>query len=254
LKIASWNVNSLRVRLEHVRQWLESQQPDVLALQETKLTDDAFPADAFDDLGYQVLFSGQPTYNGVALISREQGADVITDLEGIDDASRRVLGATFGDVRVLNLYVPNGQRVDSDKYAYKLRWFDALHSQLAAELTQHENVVLLGDFNVAPEDRDVHDPAAWAGQILVSDKERGALQGLLDQGMVDTFRLFEQEPNSFSWWDYRAAGFRRNRGLRIDLILASEGLAQRCETSTIDPEPRGKERPSDHTPVLATFP
>jgi len=254
LKIASWNVNSLRVRIEHVIEWLEIHQPDVLALQETKLTDDAFPVDAFADLGYQVLFSGQPTYNGVALISRDKGADVITDLEGMDDASRRVLGATFGDVRVLNLYVPNGQRVDSDKYAYKLRWFDALQSQLAEELKQHENVILLGDFNVAPEDRDVHDPAAWAGQVLVSDKERQALQRLLDQGMVDTFRLFEQEPNSFSWWDYRAAGFRRNRGLRIDLILASKSLAQRCQTSIIDPEPRGKERPSDHTPVLAAFP
>lgn len=247
-------MNSLRVRLEHVIQWLEIHQPDILALQETKLTDDVFPADAFTDLGYKVLFSGQPTYNGVALISREQGTDVITDLEGIDDASRRVLGATFDDIRVLNLYVPNGQRVGSDKYAYKLRWFDALHAQLATELKQHKNVVLLGDFNVAPEDRDVHDPAAWAGQVLVSAKERGALQGLIDQGMVDTFRLFEQEPDSFSWWDYRGAGFRRNRGLRIDLILASQALAKRCQTSTIDREPRGKERPSDHTPVLANFP
>ncbi len=254
MKIASWNVNSLRVRLEHVCEWLEAHQPDVLALQETKLTDENFPADAFGDLGYQVLFSGQPTYNGVALISRDPGSDVITDLDGIDDTARRVLGATFGDVRVLNLYVPNGQRVDSDKYAYKLRWFEALNSQLTAELSRHKNVVLLGDFNVAPEDRDVHDPAAWAGQVLVSDKERAALQRLLNQGMVDTFRLFEQEPDRFSWWDYRAAGFRRNRGLRIDLILASEALAKGCQSSTIDAEPRRKERPSDHTPVIAVFP
>ena len=254
MKIASWNVNSLRVRLDQVVEWLQSNQPDILALQETKLTDEAFPVAAFTDIGYEAAFSGQPTYNGVALLSRHQGSDLITDLPGIDDSARRVLGATFDDVRVLNLYVPNGQRVDSDKYEYKLRWFAALNEQLVTELDQHENVVLLGDFNVAPEDRDVHDPVAWAGQVLVSDKERAALQRLLDQGLVDTFRLFEQGSDSFSWWDYRAAGFRRNRGLRIDLILASEALAKRCEASMIDREPRAKERPSDHAPVLAIFP
>jgi exodeoxyribonuclease-3 len=253
LKIASWNVNSLRVRLEQVTQWLQVTQPDVLALQETKLPDDAFPIDVFESLGYEVLFSGQKTYNGVAIISRLSGTDVIRDLTGMQDDARRVLGATFGDTRVLNLYVPNGQRVGSDKYAYKLRWLEALQNQLAEELQHHENIVLLGDFNVAPEDRDVYDPSAWAGQVLVSEPERQALQSLLDQGLADTFRLFEQPPDTFSWWDYRLAGFRRNRGLRIDLILASPALAERCVASGIDPEPRALERPSDHAPALATF-
>jgi len=253
LKIASWNVNSLRVRLEQVTEWLQATQPDVLALQETKLPDDAFPTGVFTELGYEVLFSGQKTYNGVAVISRLPGTDVIHDLTGMQDDARRVLGATFGDIRVLNLYVPNGQRVDSEKYAYKLRWFDALARQLAEELQRHKHIVLLGDFNVAPEDRDVYDPSAWTGQVLVSEPERKALQSLLDQGLVDTFRLFEQVPNTFSWWDYRLSGFRRNRGLRIDLILASQALAERCQDSTIDPQPRGLERPSDHAPVLATF-
>ena len=253
MKIASWNVNSLRVRLEQVTQWLSTTEPDVLALQETKLADEAFPADVFQDMGYEVLFSGQKTYNGVAIISRQPGSDVIRDLAGMPDDARRVLGATFGDTRILNLYVPNGQRVGSDKYAYKLRWLQALRTQLEEELRQHQNVVLLGDFNVAPEDRDVYDPAAWSGQVLVSDPERKALQELLDQGLVDTFRLFDQPPDTFSWWDYRLAGFRRNRGLRIDLILASEALAGRCQGSSIDPQPRGLERPSDHAPALATF-
>jgi exodeoxyribonuclease-3 len=243
----------LRVRLEQVTQWLQVTQPDVLALQETKLPDDVFPIDVFESLGYEVLFSGQKTYNGVAIISRLSGTDVIHDLTGMQDDARRVLGATFGDTRVLNLYVPNGQRVGSDKYAYKLRWLEALQNQLAEELQRHENIVLLGDFNVAPEDRDVYDPSAWVGQVLVSEPERQALQSLLDQGLADTFRLFEQPPDTFSWWDYRLAGFRRNRGLRIDLILASLTLAERCVASGIDPEPRALERPSDHAPALATF-
>jgi len=246
-------VNSLRVRLEQVTQWLETAQPDVLALQETKLADDAFPADVFHEKGYEVLFSGQKTYNGVAVISRLPGDDVIRELAGFQDDARRVLGATFGDIRLLNLYVPNGQRVGSDKYAYKLRWLQALRTQVAEELSRHENVVLVGDFNVAPEDRDVYDPAAWEGQVLVSEPEREALRDLLDEGLVDTFRLFDQPAETFSWWDYRLAGFRRNRGLRIDLILASEALAERCQGSTIDPQPRALERPSDHAPVLATF-
>lgn len=253
MKIASWNVNSLRVRLPQVVEWLDSVQPDVLGLQETKLIDDAFPTDAFQEMGYEVLFSGQKTYNGVALISRQAGTDVIRDLSGIQDDARRVLAATFGDTRVVNLYVPNGQRVGSDKYAYKLTWLEALNKQLAAELQQHQKVVLLGDFNIAPEDCDVYDPSAWSGQVLVSEPERSALQSLFRQGVVDTFRLFEQAPDIFSWWDYRLAGFRRNRGLRIDLILASEAMAKSCESSVVDPTPRGLERPSDHAPVVATF-
>ena len=253
MKIATWNVNSLRVRLPHVEEWLTQHRPDVLALQETKMTDDQFPADALKALGYQVLFSGQKTYNGVAIISREQGRDVITELAGMDDPARRVLAATFGDLRLINLYVPNGQRLDSDKYEYKMRWLEALHAQLERELTRHDHVAVLGDFNIAPEDRDVHDPAAWEGDVLCSPRERAALAGLLELGLRDVFRLFDQPAKSYSWWDYRAAAFRRNNGLRIDLILASTALSARCTASEIDVAPRRLERPSDHTPVLATF-
>ena len=251
MKIASWNVNSLRVRLAHVLRWLEGEQPDVLALQETKLPDDAFPSLDFTSIGYQVLFSGQRTYNGVALLSREGGEDVADQLRGFTDDEKRVLGATFGDVRVLNLYVPNGQRVDSEKYEYKLRWLRALRDHLEGELTRHQKVVVLGDFNIAPEDRDVHDPVAWQGSVLVSEKERQSLEAILKCGFRDTFRLFDQPDDQFSWWDYRAGAFRRNRGLRIDLILASEGID--CSAASIDREPRGWERPSDHTPVVAQF-
>jgi exodeoxyribonuclease-3 len=253
MKIATWNVNSLRVRLPHVLDWLESAAPDVLALQETKTKDEDFPADAFSEIGYQVSFSGQPTYNGVALISRHDIADVHCDLDGLDDPQRRVLAATVDGVRIYNLYVPNGQSVDSDKYQYKLNWLSALNEQISAELAAHGNVILLGDFNIAPEDRDVHDPAAWEGKVLCSDAERNALTALLDLGLTDVFRLFEQEEKSFSWWDYRAAAFRRNMGLRIDLILASNDLKERCASCTIDVEPRRLERPSDHTPVIAEF-
>ena len=253
MKIATWNVNSLRVRLPHVEAWLDEQAPDVLALQETKLVDDKFPAEVLGNHGYQVLFSGQKTYNGVAIISRTPGEDVVTDLAGIDDPARRVLAATFGKLRLINLYVPNGQRVDSEKYDYKMRWLEALHGQLEHELARHEHVAVLGDFNIAPEDRDVHDPAAWEGDVLCSPRERAALAGLLDLGFTDIFRLFEQPENSFSWWDYRAAAFRRNNGLRIDLILASASLAACCTGSEIDVAPRRLERPSDHTPVLAEF-
>ena len=253
MRIASWNVNSLKVRLPQVLDWLSANSPDVLGLQETKLVDAAFPVDAIREAGYEVSYSGQPTYNGVALLSRTAQADVVTDLDGLDDHQRRVLGATVAGVRVVNLYVPNGQAVGSDKYAYKLDWLDRLRLHLAAELARHPRMVVMGDFNIAPEDRDVHDPAEWAGKVLCSEPERAALERILGLGFVDTFRLHEQPDGIYSWWDYRAAGFRRNRGLRIDLVLASEALAGACTRSWVDIEPRRNERPSDHAPAVAVF-
>jgi exodeoxyribonuclease-3 len=253
MRIASWNVNSLKVRLPQVLEWLQAHQPDVLGLQETKLVDANFPADAFRALGYHVSFSGQPTYNGVALVSRAPQAEVVTDLDGLDDHQRRVLGATVDGVRVLNLYVPNGQAVGTEKYAYKLDWLGKLHGHLAVELARHPRCVVMGDFNIAPDDRDVHDPEEWAGKVLCSEPERAALRKILGLGFADTFRLFDQPEGVYSWWDYRAAGFRRNRGLRIDLVLASEELAGSCTHSAVDVEPRRNERPSDHAPVVAVF-
>jgi exodeoxyribonuclease-3 len=253
VKIATWNVNSLRVRIGHVIDWLKRERADVLALQETKTKDEDFPIDAFTELGYKVLFSGQPTYNGVALISRQEMTDVRTELYGLEDPQRRVLAATVDGVRIHNLYVPNGQSVESEKYQYKMGWLDALRNQVSLELADYPNSILLGDFNIAPEDRDVHDPAAWEGKVLCSDPERDALRALLDLGFVDVFRGFDQEDKSYSWWDYRAAAFRRKMGLRIDLILASGTLKERCAASWIDVEPRRLERPSDHTPVIAEF-
>jgi exodeoxyribonuclease-3 len=253
MKIATWNVNSLRVRIDHVIEWLGRELPDVLALQETKTRNDAFPVKIFSDLGYQVEFSGQATYNGVALISRRPMSDVRIELGSFEDPQRRVLAATIDGVRIHNLYVPNGQSVDSEKYRYKLRWLEALRQQVQDELEQYPNSVLLGDFNIAPEDRDVHDPAAWAGKVLCSEPEREALRSLTGLGFQDVFRNFEQDEKSFSWWDYRAAAFRRNMGLRIDLILASGALRDGCSACRIDVEPRRLERPSDHTPVIAEF-
>jgi exodeoxyribonuclease-3 len=255
MRVASWNVNSLRVRLPHVLDWLSSHEPDVLGIQETKLEDHAFPVDALREAGYEVAFSGQKTYNGVALVTRSPARDVVRDLEadGFEDVQRRVLGATVDGIRVLNLYVPNGQSVGSEKYEYKLGWLAALRTHVARELEQHSRLVVMGDFNIAPDDRDVHDPKQWEGQVLCSEPERAALGSILGLGLEDTFRLFEQPEALFSWWDYRAAGFRRNRGLRIDLVLASEPLARCCTASRIDLEPRRLERPSDHAPAYADF-
>lgn len=253
MRIASWNVNSLTVRLPQVLAWIEAHSPDVLGLQETKLIDEAFPVAAIRELGYEVSFSGQRTYNGVALLSRAPQSDVITALGGLNDPQRRVLAATIGDVRVLNLYVPNGQSVGSEKYAYKLDWLEILRLHLEKELAQHSRVIAMGDFNIAPDDRDVHDPAEWAGKVLCSEPERTALARLFDVGLVDTFRLFEQPDGVYSWWDYRMGAFRRKRGLRIDLILASGALAGQCSHSWVDIEPRRNERPSDHAPVVADF-
>lgn len=253
MKIATWNVNSLNVRLAHVIEWLSASMPDVLVLQEIKQVSEAFNADAFRELGYEAIASGQKTYNGVAVISRQAATDLVTDFPGLDDPQRRVLAATIDGVRVINLYVPNGSSLESDKYEYKLRWLAALHDYLKLELQTHEKLVVLGDFNIAPDDRDVHDPEKWGAGILCSPPERTALQGLLELGLEDVFRRFPQPEKAFSWWDYRAAGFRRNAGLRIDLILASKALADACSASSIDREPRSWERPSDHAPVIAEF-
>ena len=253
LKIATWNVNSLNVRLPQVLDWLRDRQPDILALQETKLTDPDFPTLDIAEAGYQSTFAGQKTYNGVAILSRLPAGEIVTDIPGTTDPQRRVLGATIGDVRVLNLYVPNGQAVGSDKFAYKLAWLDRLAAWLETQLARHPRLVVLGDFNIAPDDRDVHDPEAWAGQVLCSEPERAAFRRLLDLGLTDTFRLFPQEDQAFSWWDYRAAAFRRNLGLRIDHILASPALAAACTACRVDKAPRSWDRPSDHAPVVAEF-
>ena len=253
LTVATWNVNSLRVRLPHLTEWLAANPVDVVGLQETKIPDDDFPRAEIEALGMQVVYSGQRTYNGVAILARSGCEDIVAGIPGFVDEQKRVLAATVSGVRVIDVYVPNGQEVGSDKYAYKLGWLEALRDYVAAELARHPRLVVLGDFNIAPEDRDVHDPKAWEGSVHVSEPERVALRALQATGLSDCFRLFEQPEKSYSWWDYRKMAFRRNAGLRIDLILASAELAGKCAESRIDREPRRLERPSDHTPVLARF-
>ncbi|MDH3452671.1 MAG: exodeoxyribonuclease III [Gammaproteobacteria bacterium] len=253
MKIATWNVNSMRVRLPHVRGWLAEQRPDVLGLQEIKMPTEDFPQADIEEAGYRSVAYGQRTYNGVALLSREEPADVGVGLPNFPDEQRRVIAATYGEVRIINLYVPNGQSVDSEKFVYKLAWLEALREYLAEQLEQYPQLAVMGDFNIAPDDRDVHDPDAWRGKVLCSDAEREHLQSLLSLGLTDVFRLFEQPEGTFSWWDYRAAAFRRKMGLRIDLILVSSKLASSCSASSVDIEPRKLERPSDHAPVFAVF-
>jgi len=253
MRIATWNVNSLRVRLPQLLEWLQSQAPDVMALQETKVTDELFPAAQLLAAGYHSVCSGQKTYNGVALLARSPPVEVVRDVPGLEDPQRRVLAATCGPVRVIDLYVPNGQSPESDKFQYKLQWLRSLRNWLRTELLAHPQLIVLGDFNIAPEDRDVHDPAAWVGSVHVSPEERSALQDTLAIGLEDVFRRFEQPPQSFSWWDYRSGAFRRNHGLRIDLLLASRALAERCRSCEIDREARLAERASDHAPVIAEF-
>jgi exodeoxyribonuclease-3 len=253
MKIATWNVNSLKVRLPHVIEWLGAHRPDVLVLQEIKQVTEAFPAEALREAGYEGLASGQKTYNGVAVISKNPATDAVTDFPGFEDPQRRILATTVNGVRVVNLYVPNGSEVGSEKYEYKLGWLAALKRFLQEQLAEHEKLVVLGDFNIAPADEDVYDAEKWGDAILCSPKERAALVELLDLGFTDVFRRFDQPEKSFSWWDYRAAGFRRNAGLRIDLILTSTAMTDRCLKSYIDKEPRGWERPSDHAPVVAEF-
>ena len=253
MKIATWNVNSLRVRLGHVIAWLKREQPDILALQETKLKDEDFPARELEALGYSAIYSGQPGYNGVAIIARESAALPHLTIEGFPDPQKRVLAASFGPLRLWNVYVPNGQSVDSDKYDYKLQWLEAFRAHLAAEVAQHQKLLVVGDFNIAPDDRDVYDPIAWQGHVLVSPPERAALAEITKLGLDDLFRRFDQPPDVYSFWDYRAGFFRRNQGLRIDLILGTESVARACTTVRIDKDPRRWERPSDHVPVIAEF-
>jgi exodeoxyribonuclease III len=250
MKIASWNVNSLNVRLPHLLRWLEQAAPDVVALQETKLEDDRFPRQALLEAGYHSAFCGQKTYNGVALLSRTPFAgECLTAIPGFEDPQKRVIAAGVGGVRIVNLYVVNGEAVGSEKFAYKLRWLAAVRAWLARELRDHPQLVVLGDFNIAPDDRDVHDPKRWHEKILCSTPEREALAALLELGLHDGFRLHHDEGGHYSWWDYRLAAFRRGWGLRIDLVLVGAALRDRCRAAGIDLEPRGWERPSDHTPV-----
>jgi exodeoxyribonuclease III len=253
MRVATWNVNSLKVRLPQVVEWLKGHQPDVLCLQETKLEDPKFPVEDIRAAGYEVQFSGQKTYNGVAILSRTPATAAVSSVPGFDDPQKRMLAATVDGIRVVCLYVPNGQSVESDKYRYKLDWLNRINHWLAAELAANDRLVVVGDFNVAPDERDVHDPKAWEGQVLFSAPERQAFQDLLAIGFRDSFRLFEQPPQSFTWWDYRMNAFKRKLGLRIDHILLSHRLADACRACSIDVEPRKNERPSDHAPVTAEF-
>ena len=251
MKIASWNVNSLNVRLPQLQQWLGEFAPDVVGLQETKLEDHRFPDDALAALGYRSVFHGQKTYNGVAILARDRALDEVqVAIPGFEDTQARAIAATVGDTRIVNLYVVNGQDIGTEKYDYKLRWLDAVHGWIADELRKHPKLVVLGDFNIAPDDRDVHDPAVWNdGHILTSSAERAALQRLLALGLHDGFRLHNDEAGVFSWWDYRQAAFRRNLGLRIDLTLVSDALRASTASAGIDRTPRTWERASDHAPV-----
>jgi exodeoxyribonuclease III len=251
MKLATWNVNSIKVRLPQLLDWLAAVQPDVVCLQELKTEDAKFPRAELDAAGYASAASGQKTYNGVAILSRTPLTEVVAGIPGFADEQRRVLAATVGDARVVSVYCPNGQAVGSEKYEYKLRWFGALKDYLARELARHPRLAVAGDFNVAPEDRDVHDPRAWEGQVHVSGPERAAWRALLALGLQDSFRLFEQPEKIFSWWDYRMLGFRRNAGLRIDHILLSQALVRACTASSVDKAPRKLERPSDHAPAVA---
>jgi exodeoxyribonuclease-3 len=257
LTLATWNVNSLKVRLPHLLDWLATHRVDIVCLQETKLVDEQFPVATLDDAGYSAVFAGQKTYNGVALLTRNGSVpparDVVFALPEFEDPQKRVIAGSVGTVRVICAYFPNGQSVGSEKYDYKLRWIAMLNTWLQQELARHPQLALAGDFNIAPEDRDVHDPGAWAGQVLFSEPEKQAFRALLALGLVDSFRLFEQPERSYTWWDYRMLAFRRKMGLRIDHVLLSEALAARCTACTIDVEPRRREQPSDHAPVIVTL-
>jgi exodeoxyribonuclease-3 len=253
MKIASWNVNSLNVRLPHLTEWLAQATPDVVALQETKLEDARFPVDELAAAGYRAVYSGQKTYNGVAILARQEHGelrDVVTDIPGLDDPQRRILAASVGDLRIVDLYVVNGKAVGDEKYEYKLRWLAKVRDFIARELERHPKMVVLGDFNIAPDDRDVYDPVAWGEEVLCSPPERAALKSITDLGLADSFRLFESEGGHFSWWDYRQGAFRRNMGLRIDLVLIGEALKSVAAGASIDRTPRTWERPSDHTPAI----
>lgn len=251
MKLATWNVNSLKVRLSQLLDWIGADPPDIVCLQEIKVDDPKFPAAEIEAAGFHAAFSGQKTYNGVAIVSRNPPADVTMGIAGFPDEQKRVIAATFGSVRVVGAYVPNGQSVVSDKYRYKLEWLDAFTRWLEKELARHPEIAVVGDFNIAPESRDVHDPKAWEGQVLCSEAERAAFRKLLALGLVDSFRLFEQPEKCYTWWDYRMNAFKRGMGLRIDHVLLSPALAQRCKSVSILKDMRALERPSDHVPVVA---
>ena len=251
MQIATWNVNSLKVRLDQLLGWLQQDAPDIVCLQETKLNDPIFPVEEIEAAGYRVVFSGQKTYNGVAIVSRTSCADVVRGIPGFADEQKRVIAATIGSVRVVDAYVPNGQSVDSDKYRYKLDWLAAFSAWLADELARYPELVVVGDFNIAPEPRDVHNPKSWEGKVLFSEPEREAFKTLIGLGLVDGFRLFDQPEKTFTWWDYRLNGFKRGMGLRIDHILLSPALAKRCQRVSVIKDMRALERPSDHAPVVA---
>ncbi|MBL1178969.1 exodeoxyribonuclease III [Pantanalinema sp. GBBB05] len=261
MKIATWNVNSIRTRLEHVKNWLIANPIDILCVQETKVIDDLFPQQAFSELGYQLIFSGQKSYNGVAIFSRTVASEVsrgfapvLGDTFADLDEQKRVITGVFNDIRIVNLYVPNGSAICSDKYAYKLRWFTALQAYLTALLQQSEHVLVCGDFNVAPEDIDIHDPKGREKQVMATDAERLALQqGVIDLGLADVFRKFTSDAGHFSWWDYRTGAFRRNAGWRIDHIYLTPVLYDCAIACEIDRAPRELEQPSDHTPVIVTL-
>jgi exodeoxyribonuclease-3 len=251
MKLASWNVNSLKVRLPHLLDWLAAQSPDIVCLQEIKLEDDKFPQTELKAAGYRCAWSGQKTYNGVAILSRAALAEVATGVPAFPDEQKRLIAVTIGSVRVVCAYVPNGQAIDSEKYEYKLKWLEAFRLWLTEELKNRPRLAVVGDFNIAPADEDVHDPRAWEGQVLCSPKEREAFQKLLALGLKDSFRLFTQPERSFTWWDYRLNAFKRNLGLRIDHILLSPDLSRLCQACSIDVAPRRLERPSDHAPIVA---
>lgn len=253
IKLATWNVNSLKVRLPHVLKWLEENPVDILCLQELKTVDEKFPIADIQAAGYHVVFSGQKTYNGVAILSRHPIDDVVKNNPLFPDDHQRIIAATIAGMRIVCVYIPNGQSLDSEKFTYKMQWLKALHDWLKTECEKHPQLALLGDYNIAPEDRDVCDPAAWEGQTHVSEPERNAFRDLLSLNMKDAFRMFEQPEKLYSWWDYRQMAFRRNMGLRIDHILLTQALAERCTSCVIDKVPRKWEQPSDHAPVIATL-
>jgi len=254
MRLATWNVNSLAVRLPQLLDWLAANPVDALVLQETKLTDDKFPVAELQAAGYAVAFHGQKTYNGVALLSRGAAAEgLLKNIPGFADEQARVITGTVAGVRVIGGYFPNGQAPDSDKFVYKMAWLEALRGFVQSELAAHPRLVLMGDFNIAPEDRDAYDPVALAGTIHLTPEERAHFQALLGLGLVDAFRLFEQPPKSYSWWDYRMLAFRKNQGLRIDHILVSDALKPAVAACAIDKDPRRNERPSDHAPVVLTL-
>ena len=256
LKVTTWNVNSLTARLARAENWLQANQSDVLCLQELKLETHKFPHEIFDALGYRAAVFGQKTYNGVAIIAKKslpEFSDVVMGVPGYEDEQRRAIAVTIGDLRVIDLYVVNGQSLESDKFQYKLRWLDAVSAWLAAERAKYQKLVLVGDFNIAPTDADVHDPVLWAGQVLCTDQERAVFKHWIDLDLVDCFRKFEHPPKTFSWWDYRMLGFPKNNGLRIDHVLASPAMANTCTECVIDRNERKGEKPSDHAPVSATF-